>query len=459
MIWLIVAVFVVGYLAIAFEHPLHVNKTASALMTGSLCWALYALNSGALMPENQIPGWFVEEATAKQGHELVTEYLVDGQLLHLTGEIAGILFFLMGAMTIVELVDANEGFTIITQRIRASSRVQLLWIVGFISFFFSAVLDNLTTTIVMVTLLKKLIADKKERMLFAGLVVIAANAGGAWTVIGDVTTTMLWIKGKITTVPVMKELFVASLSCLIVPLVCMSFVMRGPAAGQMCAIEPKATAYEHTNRTLFFVAGLGGLLFVPVFKMVTHLPPFVGMMFSLSFLWVLSEIVHKHSDDQIRSSTGVVTLLKKIDMSSVLFFLGILLAVGSLASTGTLKQLAQTLDQNLGHIDWGGWVYGHDIVAILIGLISAVVDNVPLVAAGIEMYNDPVDSRFWMLLAYCAGTGGSCLIIGSAAGVAAMGLEQISFFGYLKQISGWALLGYLSGVVVFLIQVRLFAAL
>jgi Na+/H+ antiporter NhaD/arsenite permease-like protein len=361
----------------------------------------------------------------------------------------------MGAMTIVELIDANEGFGIITQRIRSTRKETLLWIVGWLTFFLSSVLDNLTTTIVMVTLLRKLIADPKDRMLFAGLVVIAANAGGAWTVIGDVTTTMLWIKGKISTIPVMKELFLASATCLLVPLIGMTLTVRGPLQRPTDKSETHLRTLHQNVRTLFLVAGLGGLLFVPVFKAVTHLPPYLGMMFSLSMLWVLSEVVHRRSDEQTRSSTGLVYVLKKIDMSSVLFFLGILLAVGCLDATGTLRNLASVLNQSLGNVEIAGVIQGKELVAILIGLVSAIVDNVPLVAAGIGMYTDPIDSPFWMLLAYCAGTGGSCLIIGSAAGVAAMGLEHISFFGYLRRVSFWALIGYLSGVAVFLVQLRL----
>ncbi len=450
MLMIIIGVFVIGYLGIALEHLLKINKTATALLTGAICWALYSLNSTTLLPESKVPNSFVEQATAQEGPELVKEYLVDGQFLHMTGEVASILFFLMGAMTIVELVDANEGFGIITDRIKATSKVTLLWIVGFLTFFLSAVLDNLTTTIVMVALLRKLVADQKERMLFAGLVVIAANAGGAWTVIGDVTTTMLWIKGKISTLPVMRELFLASLTCLIIPLAGMSLAVRGPLKRPKTKPDAQLKQINQGVRTLFLFAGLGGLLFVPVFKAVTHLPPFLGMMFSLSMLWILSEVIHKNSDEHTRSSTGLVYVLKKIDMSSVLFFLGILLAVGCLGATGTLRNLAFSLDKSLGTFDFGGLVNGKEIVAVLIGFVSAVVDNVPLVAAGIEMYSDPVDSPFWMLLAYCAGTGGSCLIIGSAAGVAAMGLEHINFFAYLRRISFWAVVGYLAGAAVFL---------
>ena len=353
----------------------------------------------------------------------------------------------MGAMTIVELIDANEGFAIITSRIKSKSKVSLLWLIGFLTFFLSSVLDNLTTTIVMISLLRKILATRQDRLMFAGLVVIAANAGGAWTVIGDVTTTMLWIKNKISTVPVMQELFLPSLTCLVVPLLGMSFFARGPIVGPSSDSNNHAKSIRPSIKTLFLVLGLGGLLSVPIFKAVTHLPPYIGMIFALSILWIVSELIHANSDDDVKTSTGLVQILKRIDMTSVLFFLGILLAVGSLGATGVLHDLAFKLDE---------WIANKDIVAVIIGFVSAVVDNVPLVAAGIEMYDDPIDSRFWMLLAYCAGTGGSCLIIGSAAGVAAMGLEKIDFIWYMRNISIWATLGYLAGVGVFLVQSSIF---
>jgi Na+/H+ antiporter NhaD/arsenite permease-like protein len=442
MLALIIVIFVIGYIAIALEHPLKINKTASALLIGALCWAVYAIASGSLLPLDKIPTEFQEHALA-EGHNPVIQYLVEGQLLALTGETAGILFFLMGAMAIVELIDANEGFAIITNKIQSKNKVTLLWLVGFITFFLSSVLDNLTTTIVMISLLRKMLVDRHDRLMFAGLVVIAANAGGAWTVIGDVTTTMLWIKNKISTVPVMQELFLTSLTCLIVPLIGMSFYMRGTLQAPSPDPNNHAKTISARTKMLFLVLGLGGLLSVPIFKAVTHLPPYMGMILALSVLWIVSELVHSDSDENTKTSTGLVQILKRIDMSSVLFFLGILLAVGCLGATGVLRTLAFQLDE---------WIANKDIVAVVIGFVSAVVDNVPLVAAGIEMYDDPIDSRFWMLLAYCAGTGGSCLIIGSAAGVAAMGLEKIDFIWYARNISVWATLGYLAGVGVFLLQ-------
>lgn len=452
----IIITFIIGYLLIALEHPLHIDKAASALLTGVICWSIYMFGIESLIPENSIPHWFAEKVNHHGDHgytlEFMREWAVEGQLGHSLAEIAGILFFLMGAMTIVELVDAYEGFSIITDRINAKSQVKLLWIVGLLTFFMSAVLDNLTTTIVMVSLLKKLIKDHERRLFFAGMVVIAANAGGAWTVIGDVTTTMLWIKKKITPGPTVLWLFLPSLACLCVPLFFISRYLKGPV------VRPDHVSHAHYKKLkpyqslLFLCLGFGGLLFVPVFKTVTHLPPFMGVLFSLGVMWIVSEIVKHDMDEETRSSTHVLSILKKIDTGSILFFLGILLAINSMASVGILKQAAELLDSTFGN---------KNLIAILIGLLSAVVDNVPLVAAGIEMYKFETDlnNPFWIFLAYCAGTGGSCLIIGSAAGVAAMGLERIDFMWYVKKISFWALLGYLAGCAVYFAQVWIYTAM
>ena len=446
MLTVIILVFVVGYLAIALEHQLHINKAASALFIGAVCWALYAVGFEQLVPAGQIPVWFADEALREgiAAAEVPRSWLVEGQFLHLVAETAYILFFLMGAMTIVELVDAHEGFSIITSRISSRRKVKLLWIIAWLSFFVSAVLDNLTTTIVMVSLLRKVVADRNTRLLFVGVVVIAANAGGAWTVIGDVTTTMLWIKHKISAVAVMRDLFLPSVVCLLIPLLALSRALKGELEPQPAVVEStEGGGIQFWHRALFLSLGLAGLLSVPAFKAYTHLPPFVGMMLSLSVLWLVSELVSHTLDEETRSTTGVLAALKRVDMSTILFFLGILLAVGSLSATGTLGNLANWLDTV---------VPNRDMVAVIIGLVSAVVDNVPLVAAGIEMYTLPMDDRFWMLLAYCAGTGGSCLIIGSAAGVAAMGLERINFIWYATRIAPLALLGYIAGVLVFLAQ-------
>ncbi len=445
MVTAIITVFVIGYLAIAFEYQLHINKAAAALLTGTICWSLYALNVTLLAPTP--PAWFVEFCQAQRIDPTKLHYLVDGQLLHVTAEIAQILFFLMGAMTIVELVDAHEGFALITDRIQTKSVRKLLWITTWLSFFFSAVLDNLTTTIVMVSLMRKLVSEKELRRLLIGAIVVAANAGGAWTVIGDVTTTMLWIKNKVGTIEVMKVIFLPSVVCLLVPLIGMSYVIRGSLGERPTSHHSIDKNIAAWHQKLFLALGLLGLLFVPIFKTITHLPPFMGMMLSLSVLWFVSEITSKTMDEATRSSTGVLWVLKRIDMSSILFFLGILLAVGSLASIGILADFAAYLDATVGN---------RSIVAIIIGLVSAIVDNVPLVAAGIEMYEMPMNDPFWLLLAYCAGTGGSCLIIGSAAGVAAMGLENISFIWYLRKIGPWALLGYVAGIAVYFLQTSFF---
>ena len=419
MLTLMIVIFVLGYLAIALEHPIKVDKAASALITGVLVWTLFVL-SGA------------------------DQHLIEEQLLHHLSEISSILFFLLGAMTIVELIDAHEGFSIITDKIITKNRVKLLWIVSVLTFFFSAALDNLTTTIVMVSLLRKLIDDKYERWFFAGIVVVAANAGGAWSPIGDVTTTMLWIGGQLTTMTIIKTLIVPSIVAMMVPLTVLSFTMKGEIVrpvevGNEEDSDP-TTAFE---RNLIFFLGVAGLLFVPVFKTLTHLPPFMGMMLSLGVLWLVTEIIHRSKNKADKSQLSVIGVLRKIDTASVLFFLGILLAVAGLQSAGHLAVMAQNLNE------WfGGNIYAINIV---IGLLSAIVDNVPLVAGSMGMYeitsvgNFAQDGVFWQFLAFCAGTGGSALIIGSAAGVAAMGLEKIDFVWYLKKISILALLGYFAG--------------
>ncbi len=447
----IILLFIIGYLVIALEHSLHIDKAATALFMGAGCWALYVLGLDTLLPPERIPELFraemIQAGGHGEGHELALHYAIEGQFLPLIGEIAYILFFLMGAMTIVELVDAYEGFSLVTNRIKSLNKVKLLWTVCVLTFFLSAVLDNLTTTIVMVSLMKKLISDRETRLFFCGMIVVSANAGGAWTVIGDVTTTMLWIGGKISTIEVMRTLIVPSLFCMIIPLIIASLMLKGDVERPPVdnSLHDKSLKPWHSN--LFLALGLCGLIFVPIFKSVTHLPPFMGMMFSLSVIWIVSEFVKHDLDEATRSSTNVVGVLKKIDTASILFFLGILLAVGTLQSTGVLETVAVWLTEQVPNMQ---------VVALIIGLLSAVVDNVPLVAAGIGMYDYPQDDTFWLFLAYCAGTGGSCLIIGSAAGVAAMGIERIDFVWYLKRVSLWALVGYLGGAGVFVVQEKFF---
>jgi Na+/H+ antiporter NhaD/arsenite permease-like protein len=472
MLTAIIVVFLLGYLAIVFEHQIHINKAASAVLTGVLCWTIYAMNYDTLAPEQAFEKWHATHVTspshgkeavesvdahseaemtnkivphAEDAKELKREFVTEYQLGHAFVEIAGILFFLMGAMTIVELVDAHEGFSLVTKWVRARHQATLLWIVAIVTFFLSAVLDNLTTTIVIVSLLRKLIADRETRLLYVGIAIIAANAGGAWCVIGDVTTTMLWVKKKIGAIEVMRDLFFPSVACLLVPVLIVVSRMKGdlPPIEQRYEADDDKTI-EPWHRSLFLALGLAGLMCVPVFKAFTHLPPFMGMVLSLGVLWFASELVGHTMDEKTRSSTGVLAALRRVDMSSILFFLGILLAVSALGSVEVLKNLAIQLQ---------AWIGNESVIAVLIGLVSAVVDNVPLVAAGIEMYAEtPENDSFWMLLAYCAGTGGSCLIIGSAAGVAAMGLEKIDFMWYARRVGILALAGYLAGVAVYWLQ-------
>jgi len=443
---LMALIFVLGYLCIAFEHPLKIDKAASAILTAVICWTLLVLGAESILP---LTG-------SAAGHA------VTGELRHHLGEISEILFFLMGAMTIVELIDAHEGFKVITDRIRTSKRVHLLWMIGLITFFLSAALDNLTTTIVMVSLLRKLIKQQHDRWFFAGIVVIAANAGGAWSPIGDVTTTMLWIGNQVSASGIISQLFIPSAVCLLVPLLVLSCTMQGELQ-RPDAVDDNETSSDPASafeRNLVFGLGIGALLFVPVFKNLTQLPPYMGVLLGLGVLWVVTEVIHRGKNAEDKHPLSVVGVLRRIDITSILFFLGILLAVSSLATAGHLLQIASLLKDSLGN------VYA---INIAIGLLSSVVDNVPLVAGAIKMYplvspealaaagsesawlsHFVADGAFWELLAYCAGTGGSCLIIGSAAGVAAMGMEKIDFIWYLKKISLLALLGYLAGVATYI---------
>ena len=422
-----IIVFVVGYAAIALEHPIKIDKAASALITGVLVWTLFVF-TGA-------DSHFIEE-----------------ELLHHLSEISSILFFLLGAMTIVELIDAHEGFAIITDKITTTKKVKLLWIISVLTFFFSAALDNLTTSIVMISLLRKLIGDKYDRWFFAGIVVVAANAGGAWSPIGDVTTTMLWIGGQLTTATIISTLFIPSLVAMVVPLLVLTFTLKGNVErpvtkeGLEHYINP-TTAFE---RNLIFFLGLAGLLFVPIFKTVTHLPPFMGMMLSLGVMWAVTEVIHSSKNREDKSHLSVIGVLRKVDTASVLFFLGILLAVAGLQSAGHLAVMAGSLNDA-----FDGNIYAINIV---IGLLSSIVDNVPLVAGSMGMYEVAEagafaqDGVFWQFLAFCAGTGGSALIIGSAAGVAVMGLEKIDFVWYLKKISILALIGYFAGAGTYILM-------
>jgi Na+/H+ antiporter NhaD/arsenite permease-like protein len=417
----IVTIFVVAYAAIALEHPIKINKSASALVGAGLLWTVYALLSGDYA-------------------------LIDKQLNESVSSTAQIVFFLIGAMTIVEVIDAHNGFEVITSLIRTKKQATLMWLVGFVTFFLSAILDNLTTTIVMISLMRKLLGNPSDRLFFAAMIVIAANAGGAWSAIGDVTTTMLWIGGQITPIAIIKGVFLASLVNLVVPLFVVSAMLRGREVVVPSALEHELSRTNTFERNLTFFLGLGILVLVPAFKTVTHLPPFMGILFGLGILWLVGELIHRDKEDEQKKRLTLVHALTRIDMSSIVFFIGILLAVAALEHTGALAMLAKWLDANVGR---------QDAIVVLLGLLSAVVDNVPLVAASMGMYSlaqYPPDSFLWEFVAYCAGTGGSILIIGSAAGVAAMGLEKIHFFWYVRRISGLALLGYFGGAAAYIVQ-------
>lgn len=425
MLTALVIVFIVAYAAIALEHPLKVNKSASALIGAGLLWTIYALSTG--------------------DHDLVGHQL--GESLMSTAQIT---FFLMGAMTIVEVVDAHNGFEVITKQINTKKLSTLMWLVGIVTFFLSALLDNLTTTIVMISLMRKLLSNRNDRLFFAGIIVIAANSGGAWSPIGDVTTTMLWIGGQITSMNIITSVVIPSMISLLVPLAITAYVLRGQpvASPQHIDMDHGMKTTEFERKTMFFL-GLGILVAVPAFKTLTHLPPFMGILFGLGILWLVGDLIHRKKDSEYKNHLTLAHALSKIDMSSLVFFIGILLAVATLEHAHILTSLAEWLDHSIGRLD---------LIVLVIGIASSIVDNVPLVAASMGMYDlakFPTDHFLWEFLAYCAGTGGSILIIGSAAGVAAMGLEKIDFFWYVRKISGLALVGYLSGAGAYMLQYQL----
>ena len=418
----LIVIFVIAYAAIVLEHPLNISKSASALIGAGLLWSIYALSIDD-------PG-------------LISERL--GESLMGTAQIV---FFLMGAMAVVEVVDAHNGFEVITKRIRTAKLSSLMWIVGFVTFFLSAILDNLTTTIVMISLIRKVLAKHEDRLLFAGIIVIAANSGGAWSPLGDVTTTMLWIGGQITALAIIQAVLLPALVSMVVPLGITAYTLRSRAVASIESAASndglQASAFE---RNLMFFLGLGILVAVPAFKAVTHLPPFMGILFGLGILWLVGDLVHRHKEEESRERLTLAHALSKIDMSALVFFIGILLSVATLEHAAILSTLATWLDQTVGR---------QDVIVLIIGIASAVVDNVPLVAASMGMYSltqFPPDDFLWEFLAYCAGTGGSILIIGSAAGIAAMSLEKIQFFWYVKKISGLALVGYFAGAATYLVQ-------
>ncbi|WP_456461786.1 sodium:proton antiporter NhaD [Lutibacter sp.] len=458
MISIIIIVFVLGYLSITLEHPLKLDKTVPALFMAALMWALLAVGFHQ--------GWLTlidgHEATFRAVNGVIDEHAEEGftnLLLHHLGKTAEILVFLIGAMTIVEIIDLHRGFEILKGWVTTKSKTRLLWIIAVLAFFLSAVIDNLTSTIVLVTLLRKLIPNKQDRLWFAGLIVIAANAGGAWSPIGDVTTTMLWIGKRTSALHLVERLFLPSLVNLIVPVGLATLFIpafKGKIKEVKISEEEKATENLLSSKTMLFL-GIGMILFVPVFKTVTHLPPYLGMMLGLSVVWLVSEFIHPEEDfsKERRHLYSAHKALSRIEMSSILFFLGILMAVaaleslvygavmidGELTSVGTLRYLAEMLNQAIPN---------QDIVISILGVLSAIIDNVPLVAASMGMYNAPMDASVWHLIAYAAGTGGSMLIIGSAAGVAAMGMEKIDFIWYMKKISWLAVVGYVLGYILLL---------
>ena len=437
MVVALVAIFIIGYFFIAMEHPFKINKTATALMLGTLLWTIFMFCNGVAQPDMDSDTW----------HKFISDNLIEN-----LGETAEIVFFLLGAMTIVTLIEDYQGFRVITDKIKTTNKKKLLWILSILTFFLSALLDNMTTAIVMIALLRKLIADKKERWLYAGMVILAANAGGAWSPIGDVTTIMLWIKGQVTTLHIIVKTLIPSLVCMVVPVLIVGATLKG----EIQRPEESDSGFEMPSRLRKFIlfVGVGALIFVPIFKTITHLPPYMGMLFGLGVLWVLTEIIsHKYSRDGVKMPTAVSTL-EHIDVPTILFFLGILMAVSCLKVADILGGLANGLDSV-----FGTEAPGFFFIDLIIGVLSSVVDNVPLVAAAMGMYPfEGVDAifiqnhPFWEFLAYCAGTGGSILIIGSAAGVAVMGMEKIDFIWYLKKISWLALAGYIAGAIVFMLM-------
>lgn len=446
MIVAFIITFVLGYACIALEHPLKVNKTASALLLGVVLWVMYALSMNAFGAGMDVESWHVHLKT------LLIENL---------GETAETVFFLLGAMTIVSLIDNYQGFSIITDRIKTTNRKKLLWVLCLLTFFLSALLDNMTTAIVMCALLRKLIKDQKERWLFAGMVILAANAGGAWSPIGDVTTIMLWIGGQVTTINIMVKTIVASLVSMVVPVFILSLmpIMKGEIERPDTVESDEVTIPREWRMRIFFI-GIGGLVFVPIFKTFTHLPPYLGMLFSLSVLWVITEVAshRRHLKEEGKAMPTVMSTLEHVDTPSVLFFLGILMAVSALNAAGILGMLSNGLSEAFLGKEFVG-MSGFFLIDIIIGVLSSIIDNVPLVAATMKMYpivGDSVmfasDHAFWECLAYCAGTGGSLLIIGSAAGVAVMGMEKIDFIWYLKNISWLALVGYFVGAIVYILM-------
>lgn len=463
MIITLILLFFIGYICIAAEHPLRIDKTATALLLGMLMWVVYTLGAEWIVPMVDADGlarylYDNPQLFNVSLSKLCIDYVLNIKIVEALGDISQTLFFLIGAMTIVELIDVHGGFTVITDHIATRGKRKLLFVICFTTFFFSAVLDNMTTTIVMILLLRKLVSDKYERWLYAGMIIIAANTGGAWSPIGDVTTIMLWVKGNVTAQALICYVLLPSLVAMLVPMFGVVKMLKGTLPPM--SKESKALSeISSRERKTIFVLGVSGLLFVPVFKSITHLPPFIGILLVLGMLWVFTEIFYNVKMLDRAREHRLPKIISRIDMPSILFFLGILMAVSVLEASGLLSAAADFLDEKVHNIY---------IINILLGIMSSIFDNVPLVAGVMGMYdvampgatgyaaNFVIDGNFWEFLSYCAGVGGSLLIIGSAAGVIAMGLEKISFGWYLKKFTWLAFLGYMAGVGVYILEVVLF---
>ena len=459
MVTLMIILFLTGYACIALEHNLKINKAATALLLSSLLWTIYIFYAQSFLPNEDE---FIKfNAGSPDIFHNIIRYVTEVQIIEHIGDVAEIIFFLLGAMTIVELIDVHGGFSIITDKIKTKNKKSLLWTLSIITFFMSAILDNLTTTIVMVMLLRKLVADQRERWLFACAIIIAANSGGAFSPIGDVTTIMLWVKGNVTTQYLIPTLIGPSIVSAFIPVLCISFMLKG----ELKAVTPSNTSSHSLKASeiitpleqkFIFFLGVGCLIFVPIFKSITHLPPFLGVLLGLGALWIYTEKMYGRKKNVPESSKARISvILGRIDFTTILFFLGILMAVAALQCAGILHQLSILLQEKLENIY---------LINLLIGVLSSIVDNVPLVAGAMGMYEiAPIgcdeslipfmqDGTFWLFLTYCAGVGGSILIIGSAAGVVVMGLEKVDFVWYLKHISFFALLGYLAGALFYILQ-------
>ena len=431
----IIVAFVAGYLCIALESLTKINKAAIALLMCVVCWTLLMVSPGAYYPD------VASDSVLHHISEVIEHHL---------GDAAGTLFFLMGAMTIVEIVDSNGGFNFVRDIMKTRSKRKLLWRVAIATFFLSAILDNLTTSIVMIMVLRKLVQSREERLIYAALIIISANSGGAFSPIGDVTTIMLWIKGVITTQGILTEIFIPSLVSMLVPAFILQYSLSGKFDKEQNLVTAEISQFTKVQRNIVFWLGVGGLVFVPIFKSITHLPPFMGILLVLGVLWTVTEIFHHNTSEDDTMAKRVSDLLSRIDLSTIMFFLGILMAVAVLQEIGVLTALGTGLNEV--------FVGNYYVINGIIGVLSSIVDNVPLVAGCMGMYPVAetgamaIDGIFWQLLAYCAGVGGSMLIIGSAAGVVVMGLEKITFGWYMKRITWIAFVGYLAGIVVYWLQ-------